>query len=69
MLGWIRTEDLEGQQRDFYVRQLWDAKGSALVEVMEPNVMAIYADALRADPREGARALRRRGRDRGLSRR
>jgi len=23
-----------------YVRQLWDAKGSALVELMEPNVLA-----------------------------
>jgi uncharacterized protein DUF2252 len=28
--------------RDFYVRQLWDGKGSAIVEAMEPSVMAVY---------------------------
>ena len=44
MLGWTRTEDLEGVKRDFYVRQLWDAKGSALVEAFEPNAMAYYAE-------------------------
>jgi uncharacterized protein (DUF2252 family) len=43
MLGWIRTPDLEGVDRDFYVRQLWDAKGSAMVELMEPDAMEIYA--------------------------
>jgi uncharacterized protein (DUF2252 family) len=43
MLGWIRATDLEGQSRDFYIRQLWDQKGSALVDVMEPNVMTLYA--------------------------
>jgi uncharacterized protein (DUF2252 family) len=44
MLGWLRVTDAEGTRHDFYVRQLWDAKGSALVEVMEPRVMAAYAD-------------------------
>ena len=29
MLGWIRIEDFDGVSRDFYVRQLWDGKGSA----------------------------------------
>jgi len=43
MLGWTRTDAVEGVKRDFYVRQLWDAKGSALVDVIEPNVMAYYA--------------------------
>ena len=43
MLGWIRTDDPEGVKRDFYVRQLWDAKGSALVELMEPEMMGMYA--------------------------
>ena len=43
LLGWIRTADLHGIDRDFYVRQLWDAKGSAQVELMEPNVMEMYA--------------------------
>jgi uncharacterized protein (DUF2252 family) len=43
MLGWFRTDGLDGVQRDFYIRQLWDGKGSALVEAMEPTVMAVYA--------------------------
>jgi len=29
---------------DFDVRQLWDEKGSALVDVMEPNAMEVYAE-------------------------
>jgi uncharacterized protein (DUF2252 family) len=42
-LGWLHTDQgLDGQQRDFYVRQLWDAKGSAIVELMEPNMMTAY---------------------------
>jgi uncharacterized protein (DUF2252 family) len=44
MLGWIRTVGLDGVQRDFYIRQLWDAKGSAIVETMTPNVLTIYAN-------------------------
>jgi hypothetical protein len=44
MLGWIRTKGLDGVDRDFYIRQLWDAKGSAQVELMEPSAMKIYAD-------------------------
>ena len=43
LLGWLRTRGLDGVQRDFYFRQLWDAKGSALVEVMEPAGMSAYA--------------------------
>ncbi|MGZ4333157.1 MAG: DUF2252 domain-containing protein [Gaiellaceae bacterium] len=42
-LGWIRTVGLDGVERDFYVRQLWDAKGSAVVEAMEPSAMELYA--------------------------
>jgi Uncharacterized protein conserved in bacteria (DUF2252) len=42
MLGWDRAEGLDGVTRDFYVRQLWDGKGSALIDVMEPNVFEIY---------------------------
>src|SRR4029453_18284763 len=33
-----------GQPRDFYVRQLRDMKGSAEVETMVPEGMAIYAE-------------------------
>jgi uncharacterized protein (DUF2252 family) len=43
MLGWIRTDGLDGVSRDFYVRQLWDGKGSAIVEAMKPKAMAAYA--------------------------
>jgi uncharacterized protein (DUF2252 family) len=43
MLGWIRTEGYDGIKRDFYVRQLWDAKGSALVDVMDARTMSFYA--------------------------
>ncbi|MGN6431999.1 MAG: DUF2252 domain-containing protein [Gaiellaceae bacterium] len=43
MLGWLSTEGLDGVKRDFYVRQLWDAKGSAEIETMDPNALAMYA--------------------------
>jgi Uncharacterized protein conserved in bacteria (DUF2252) len=43
MLGWIQGTGLDGVNRDFYVRQLWDGKGSALVELMNPRVMHFYA--------------------------
>ena len=49
MLGWVSTPGLDGVQRDFYVRQLWDGKGSAIIEAMNPRVMKVYADALRLD--------------------
>ena len=42
MLGWLRTTGLDGETRDFYVRQLWDWKSSADVGVMEPPGMSIY---------------------------
>jgi hypothetical protein len=44
MLGWDRIpEPATGIKRDFYIRQLWDQKGSALVELMKPNAMEFYA--------------------------
>jgi uncharacterized protein (DUF2252 family) len=43
MLGWLHTTGLDGQERDFYLRQLWDAKGSANVEIMEPEALLWYA--------------------------
>jgi uncharacterized protein (DUF2252 family) len=43
LLGWLRTQGIDGVERDFYFRQLWDAKGSALVDLMEPPVMTSYA--------------------------
>ena len=44
MLGWIRVDGSDGVKRDFYIRQLWDNKGSALVDVMEPSAMMAYAE-------------------------
>jgi uncharacterized protein (DUF2252 family) len=44
MLGWIRTTDPDGHPRDFYVRQLWDHKGSALVDTMTARAMTFYAE-------------------------
>jgi uncharacterized protein (DUF2252 family) len=42
-LGWHRVEGIDGRQRDFYVRQLRDWKGSADVETMMPAGMSAYA--------------------------
>jgi len=41
-LGWTTAEGFDGVERDFYVRQLWDWKGSAQVEKMDPRAMGIY---------------------------
>jgi len=43
MLGWLRTAGVDGVERDFYIRQLWDGKGSALVEFMNAGALAVYA--------------------------
>jgi uncharacterized protein (DUF2252 family) len=43
LLGWLRTEGLDGVERDFYFRQMWDWKVSANLETMSPEVMKIYA--------------------------
>jgi uncharacterized protein (DUF2252 family) len=42
-LGWLTAEGPDGKVRDFYVRQLWDGKGSAQVESMTPTTMGLYA--------------------------
>jgi hypothetical protein len=34
---------IDGRVRDFYVRQLRDWKGSAVVETMDADVMRVYA--------------------------
>jgi uncharacterized protein (DUF2252 family) len=60
LLGWLSVEGLDGKQRDFYVRQLWDGKGSAEIELMAPETMAGYAglcgwSLARAHARSGER--------------
>ena len=44
MLGWIRHPGIDGVTRDFYIRQLWDGKGSANVETMAPRGLKVYAE-------------------------
>jgi uncharacterized protein (DUF2252 family) len=43
MLGWIHVKGADGVERDYYLRQLWDSKGSALIDAMEPRTMEAYA--------------------------
>ena len=38
-----RAPGIDGPPRDFYVRQLWDGKGSADMERMNLEAMRIYA--------------------------
>jgi uncharacterized protein (DUF2252 family) len=42
LLGWERIITIDGQKRDFYIRQLWDSKGSAEVELMDPPGLEAY---------------------------
>jgi Uncharacterized protein conserved in bacteria (DUF2252) len=42
LLGWERIVAIDGETKDFYIRQLWDAKGSADVELMSPMALEAY---------------------------
>jgi uncharacterized protein (DUF2252 family) len=44
LLGWVRSEGIDGKSRDFYVRQLWDWKGSVRVESMDARGLTAYAE-------------------------
>jgi uncharacterized protein (DUF2252 family) len=44
ILGWDRVSGIDGVERDFYVRQLWDDKGSVIVEGMRPRELTEYAE-------------------------
>ena len=68
LLGWERISTIDGEERDFYIRQLWNAKGSADVELMDPSTLEAYGANLRLDARAGPRALGRQDRHRGLPR-
>jgi uncharacterized protein (DUF2252 family) len=59
-LGWVTVEGVDGKQRSFYVRQLWDGKGSADLTLMSAGDLGIYGrlcgEALaRAHARSGDR--------------
>ena len=46
-LGWERVtaaDAFDGRDHDYYIRQLWDGKGSAVIESMTPRVMTMYGE-------------------------
>jgi uncharacterized protein (DUF2252 family) len=43
MLGWIRMPGVDDIERDFYVRQMWNGKGTADTATMRIADMTIYA--------------------------
>ena len=43
-LGWLRVSPLDRRQRDFYVRQLRDWKGSIEIERLAPAGLAFYGE-------------------------
>jgi hypothetical protein len=42
-LGWQHVDGVDGRVHDYYMRQLWDWKASADLEVMTVEAMRIYA--------------------------
>jgi uncharacterized protein (DUF2252 family) len=57
-LGWTHVVGLDGRERDFYVRQLWDWKGIARPETMGPGLLSLFgrlcgASLARAHARSG----------------
>ena len=44
LLGWVRARGIDGESRDFYVRRLWDWKGSVKVESMDARGLVAYAE-------------------------
>jgi uncharacterized protein (DUF2252 family) len=42
LLGWLPARGIDGRERDFYVRQLWDGKRSVDVEALPPEGLEIY---------------------------
>jgi uncharacterized protein (DUF2252 family) len=41
-LGWVTVTGVDGEERCFYVRQMWDGKGSADVEGLSATELATY---------------------------
>jgi uncharacterized protein (DUF2252 family) len=59
-LSWLRSEDLDGREHDFYVRQLWDWKASVDLSTMSEAGLYAYTRACgwslaRAHARSGDR--------------
>ena len=58
LLGWTRADGPDGISRDYYVRQLWDGKGSALIEDHEARSHAGVCGSVRLDAGTRARPFR-----------
>jgi uncharacterized protein (DUF2252 family) len=43
LLGWDTVQGLDGENRDYYMRQLWDWKASVDIATMPPENLSIYA--------------------------
>jgi len=43
LLGWVQTAGIDGVERDYYFRQLWDWKLSPDLETMPPENMKVFA--------------------------
>ncbi len=43
-LGWVRAPDPDGTERDYYVRQLWDWKGSIALEQLVPRTLQVLGE-------------------------
>ncbi len=41
-LGWVRATGVDGLERDFYIRQLWDWKGSVELDSGVPSGLSVY---------------------------
>jgi hypothetical protein len=43
-LGWLSADGRDGVRRDFYVRQLWDGKGSVDLEGLQADRFTTYGE-------------------------
>jgi uncharacterized protein (DUF2252 family) len=43
-LGWVTAVGIDGQARDFYLRQLWDWKGSIDLDTILPYSLRVYGE-------------------------
>jgi uncharacterized protein (DUF2252 family) len=44
LLGWIHADGMDGRERDFYVRQLWDCKASPDIDAMDATALGLHGD-------------------------
>jgi hypothetical protein len=45
LLGWFTVVGLDGIERDYYVRQLWDGKSSIDISRLTPSGLRVYGEA------------------------